>query len=133
MVNPHVESHLAIKSRSCDETFIDELSFNDCLWLDHWKLTLLNLLQDSSLIVFLIDLFLVNWSVDLEVYKLIAHKIVLKNFFSVFLGRVLLGPELQNILRGLSIVVHLQLVRLCKMWITLAEFLQINSILVGDT
>lgn len=107
MVDPHIKSHFTISSCSSNQSFIDELGLDDGLSLNKWQSSLLDLTENDGFVVLLLILLLIHWSVNLQICKLVGHKIIFKNLFFVLLGWVLFHFELDHIRWSLSIVVHL--------------------------
>ena len=122
LVDPHVEAHLTVHSRSSNQPLVDELGLDYCLRLYERQSALLNLAHYRGLVVIWASFLLVYRSVDLEVSLGISDEIVLEHFLFEFLWRVLFCSERYNVCRTLTIVVHLELVGFGKMRVCFRKF-----------
>ena len=97
LVNPHVESHLSIKSSRSNQTLIYKLSLNYGFGLDQRYFTLLDLHENCSFVVLNIIFLFIYRSVYFQIHKLITDKVILEYFFSILFRRVFLSSKLQNV------------------------------------
>ena len=97
LVNPHVESHLSIKSSRSNQTLIYKLSLNYGFGLDQRYFTLLDLHENCSFVVLNIIFLFIYRSIYFQIHKLITDKVILEYFFSILFRRVFLSSKLQNV------------------------------------